>query len=257
MNDLPDESTICPEISSNLDRYKFLNSGDLPFIFGVLSRYDDYYNGTSEALSSDLMLELLSGCHNYTATAVSGFYLEPKLCFLQGAHGNFIKKKFYTKYTYTTSQYSYPYAAVGCLFVKNTTESDIVSTLTCGGSCYGGAYVYVGVPNSATETIGWTTAYSSTGSSYDISNTPGITVPANSTVVVMLYSTSYFYTRPTNSSSNYYGYHAQFLHWRLNKVRSEFLKDGLEIDFEKTMKAWQCPGFSSTVELFKTADATT
>ncbi|GHU20403.1 hypothetical protein FACS189472_11670 [Alphaproteobacteria bacterium] len=253
MNDVPDESTICPEISNNLDRYKFLNSGDLPFIFGVLSRYDDYFAGVTDALSNNLMLELLSGCHDYTATAISGFYLELKLCFLQGVHGNFIKRKFYTKYTYTTSQYSYPHAAVGCLFVKNATESDIISTLTFGGSCYGGAYVYVGIANTATETITWTTAYTNTGAAIDIASTASIAVPANSTVVVMLYSTSYFYTRPSSGGSNsyYYGYHAQFLHWRLNKIRSDFLKDGLEIDFDKTLKAWQCPGFSSPFELLK------
>ncbi|GHU13341.1 hypothetical protein FACS189449_08570 [Alphaproteobacteria bacterium] len=256
MNDVPDESTICPEISNNLDRYKFLNSDELPFIFGVLSRYDDYFSGFSDSYSCDLLLEILTGCHDYTATNSAAFYLEPKLRFLQGAHGNFIKRKFYTKYTYTTSQYAYPYAAAGCLFEKNTTELDITSALTFGCSSYastGGANVYVGVPNKATETITWTTAYSYTSSSSGVSITVNITVPANSTVVVMLYSSSYFYTRPSNgaSSPTYYGYHAQFLHWRLIKIRSEFLKEGLEIDFDKTLKAWQCPGFSTPFELFK------
>ncbi|GHT96484.1 hypothetical protein FACS1894122_14860 [Alphaproteobacteria bacterium] len=69
MNDIPDASTICPEISNNLDHYKFLNSGDLPFIFGILSRYDDYFSGTTSALSSDVMLGILTGCHDYTTSA--------------------------------------------------------------------------------------------------------------------------------------------------------------------------------------------
>ncbi|GHT92105.1 hypothetical protein FACS1894122_05480 [Alphaproteobacteria bacterium] len=256
MNDVPDESTICPEISNNLDRYKFLNSGDLPFVFGILSRYDDYYSGTTSTLSSDVMLGILTGCHDYTTLASAGFYSAPKLCFLQGSQGNFIKRKHYTKYTYTTSQYQYPYAAVGCLFVKNTTESDITSTLTFGCSSYastGGANVFVGVPNTATETITWTTAYSYTSSSSGVSLTVNITVPANSTVVVMLYSSSYFISAPTDGKTtptSYY-YHAQFLHWRLIKIRSDFLTEGLEIDFDKTLKAWQCPGFSSPFELLK------
>ncbi|GHT98398.1 hypothetical protein FACS1894126_3830 [Alphaproteobacteria bacterium] len=213
MNDVPDESTICPEISSNLDRYKFLNSGDLPFIFGILSRYDDYFSGATTSLDGETLLGILTGCHDYTTSLSAGFYLAPKLCFLQGLQGNFIKRKHYTKYTYTSSQYVYPYAAVGCLFVKNTTELGITSTLTFGGSCYGGAYVYVGIANSATETIDWTTTYANTGAVIDIASTASIAVPANSTVVVMLYSSSYFYTRPSNgaSSPTYYGYHAQFL----------------------------------------------
>lgn len=263
MNDVPDESTICSEISNNLEQYKFLNPGDLPFIFGILSRYDDYFNGSTITLTNNWMLEFLTGCHNYVAnTTYTGFYLAPKLCFLQGMQGNFIKRKHYTKYTYSTSQYQYPYAAVGCLFVKNTTESDITSPLTFGCSSYGsatggGASVFVGVPNAATEIIDWTTVYSYTSSSSGVSLTVNITVPANSTVVVMLYSSSYYIAAPTDSSSVSYKYHAQFLHWRLVKIRSDFLKDGLEIDVDKTMKAWQCPGFSDAFEIFKTTDAAT
>ncbi|GHT91899.1 hypothetical protein FACS1894122_04980 [Alphaproteobacteria bacterium] len=178
--------------------------------------------------------------------------MAPKLCFFQGSQGNFIKRKHYIKYTYTTSQYQYPYVALGCLFVKNTTELDITSTLTCGGTGYDSAdnlRVWVGIPNAATETITWTTAYSYSSSTSWTTGTPSITVPANSTVVVMFCSASYYIAAPTDSSSVSYKYHAQFLYWRLNKVRTDFLKEGLEIDFDKTLKAWQCPGFSSPFEL--------
>jgi hypothetical protein len=210
-----------------IERSKLMNFGDLPFIFGILSRGDDFYNGQYTDYEGGVLFGILTGCHERATTTVTGFYPEPKLCFLQGAPGNFIRRKHYAKYTYATYQYQCTCAALGCLFVKNTTESDIISTLTFGGSSCGSEYssacVWVGVPNNATETIDWATVYSYTDPSLNVSSTASITVPAHSTVVVMLGTTPYFITAPTDSNSASYKYHAQFLHWRLHKVRSEFL----------------------------------
>jgi hypothetical protein len=256
MNDVPANSTICTKITQKLAACNFLKHDDLPFVFGILSRYDDYLGnagfttelGTWASSGAGIMLSLLTGCHDYT-TQYAAFYLEPKLCFLQGLHGNFNKKKHYMKYQYTTSQYAYPYAALGCLFVKNRTEENIISTLNFGGSSYSGTYagasLFVGVPNHEAGSITWTNVYSNTASASGFSGTASITVPANSTVCILLYTSSYYVT----SSSSYY-YHAQFINWRLNSVRSGFLVEGLEIDLERTLKAWQCPGVAETYQLF-------
>jgi hypothetical protein len=256
MNDVSESSAICPTIRNVFDAYDFLQQPDMPFIFGILSRYNDYWgvaNFTTELgywynSSANTMLNLLVGCHTYT-NEYAAFYVEPKLCFLQGQKGNFNKKEYYMKYLSTSSQYNYPYSALGCLFVKNKTEEDITSTLNFGGSSYSASYagasMFVGVPNHTSSAIAWTNVYSYADASSGFSNTANITVPANTTIVVLFYTSSYYYT----SSSSYY-YCAQFINWRLNSVRSGFLVEGLEIDLEKTWKAWQCPGFTTTYQLF-------
>jgi hypothetical protein len=256
MNDVPENSTICTEIHENLASYNFLKPTDLPFVFGILSRNDDYWGaggfsselGTWASTGADTMLGLLTGCHDYT-TQYAAFYLEPKFCFLQGAAGNFNKKKSYIKYKYATSLYAYPYAALGCLFVKNGTANSITSELNFGGSSYSGAYagasMFVGVPDHETNSVAWTNVYSNAASATGFSSAASITVPENTTVCILLYTSSYFIAAPTN-----YNYHAQFINWRLDSVRSGFLVDGLEIDLERTLKAWQCPGFANVYQLF-------
>jgi hypothetical protein len=257
MDDVPENSTILATIRDTTALYDFLQPADLPFIFGILSRYNDYYgigNFTTELgywynSNANTMLSLLAGCHNY-ANEYAAFYLEPKLCFLQGLHGNFNKKKSYVKYSGSSSQYSYPYAALGCLFVKNTTAEAITSALNFGGSShsasYAGASMFVGVPKHENSTVTWTNVYSHTEAASGFSNSASVTVPANSTVAVIFYTSSYVI-----SSSTTYNYFSQFINWRLDSVRSGFLVDGLEIDLERTLKAWQCPGFSTTYQLFE------
>ncbi|MDR2458638.1 MAG: hypothetical protein LBD43_00890 [Holosporales bacterium] len=196
-----------------------------------------------------MILQLLTGCHDYT-TEYAAFYLEPRLCFLQGSSGNFIQKEMHLRYASNASMYQNPYAALGCMFVKNGTADSITSELNFGGSSYSGAYagasMFVGVPDHEAGSITWTNLYSHTASAAGFSSAASITVPANTTACILLYTSSYLVF---NNSSSYY-YHAQHINWRLDSVRSGFLVDGLEIDLERTLKAWQCPGFSTTFELF-------
>ena len=248
------DTTIRKKIQEEFTKNDFLNSNALPFLFGILSRSNDNYgvgNFTSElgkwsATSADSMLQLLAGCHDYT-TEYAGFYKEPVLCFLQGSKGNFIQKEMFLKQTISTNMYQYPYAALGCFFIKNTTDKSITSTLNFGGSSawssgYEGAGVFVGVPNTVEKSLDWTNIYSYTSSSANFSGSATLSVPGNTTVAVLFYTSSFFITSTK-------GYHSQFLAWQVNKL-SEFLVDGLKIDIEKTLKAWQPNGFSRTYELF-------
>jgi hypothetical protein len=114
VNDVPAGSSIMSEIVLEGERRKFIRDDALPFIFGILSRYNDYAYGVGGFSSelgnfgtpanADIMLQLLTGSHNYTSN-YSGFYREPALCFLQGAQGNFIRREFYSKYAATSTIY--------------------------------------------------------------------------------------------------------------------------------------------------------
>jgi hypothetical protein len=129
VNDIPVGSSILAEIQKEGDKRKFLQTGALPFVYGILSRYNDYYgtgnfstelgDWSSSTSSADYMLQLLAGCHNYT-TQYAGFYKEPSLCFLQGQKGNFIQKEQYLKYASSSNMYTYPYAALGVFLLEKT-----------------------------------------------------------------------------------------------------------------------------------------
>jgi hypothetical protein len=253
VNDIPVGSSILSEIYKEGDKRKFLQTGALPFVYGILSRYNDYYgtgnfstelgDWTSSTSSADHMLQLLAGCHTNT-TQYAGFYKEPSLCFLQGQKGNFIQKEQYLKYASSSNMYTYPYAALGVFFVKNPTNQAITATINSGGSSYSEAAMFIGTPNSETETLTWTNVFSYTSSTYSFSKTSNFTVPPNSTAAILLYTSSYYITTANS-------YYAQFLQWYVHSFRSVTLVGGLEIDLEKTMKAWQSKGFSSTYDLWR------
>jgi hypothetical protein len=257
LNDVPNGSTICSEISNNYSWKYFTKSGNLPFIFGILSRQDDYgatgaggfttiFSGPASANATHAsgVFSLLTGCHDYK-TDYAGFYKSPKLCFLQGEAGNFIWREIYMQYA---SANTYMREAVGCIFIKNTTDAAIATTLSFGGSgeslaTYGGVGAMVGTPDFENDTMTWASVAYTTGTN-GTTLSGSITIPANTTVVLLICSTAYYIT---NQESCYF----KFLHWQVNQIRSATLVDGLEIDVEKTLKAWQCPGFSSVFDLFR------
>jgi hypothetical protein len=256
LNDIPNSSTILTEISTNLAAKSFLKNGDLPFLFGILSRNDDYsttgaggfattFSGpaSANATHANGILNLLTGCHSYT-TEYAGFYKPPTLCFLQGSAGNFIYRNLYTQYA---STYTYAREAVGCIFIKNTTNAAITATLNFGGSgettaTYGGLGAMVGVPDLTNETMTWTSITYTTGTSG--TNLSGsFSVPANSTVVLLICTTSYYIT-------SYETCYFKFLHWNVRLFRSTTLVEGLEVDLDLTKRAWQCSGHSNVLDIF-------
>jgi hypothetical protein len=258
VNDVPEGSTIGAEISECLGSADFLKTKNLPFIFGILSRNDDLGSGygvgyyttafsgpvSASAARADGVFSLLIGAHNYT-TENAAFYREPKLRFLQGANGNFIFRELYTTYQIGTS---YMREAVGAMFVRNATSENIATTLNFGGSgestaTYGGLGAMIGVPNFESETIAWTSAYS-TGGTSGVSTSASVTIPADTTVVILPCSTSYYIASGD-------GCYFKVLHWQMNQIRSAFLREGLEIYLKKTLKAWQHPGFENAFDIFQ------
>lgn len=260
INDVPANSTIMTEVRNR----NMIETGALPFIFGVLSRQNDYwgygdltsqlgvwYNNVANA---DSMLQLLAGSHAQT-TNYAGFYKPPQLHFLQGSAGNFIYKEMYVKYAVSTNEYTYPYAGLGVIFIKNTTAADITRTVSFGGSTYWssgyeGMGLFVATPNntnankSSISGLTWTNLYNNATSTANIVSSASVVIPAGKTVAILLYTSAYYYTG-INS------YYVQFLHWYIFSFRNGFLTTGLEVDIDRTLRAWQCRGYQYSYELWK------
>jgi len=260
INDVPANSTIMTEVRNR----NMIETGALPFIFGVLSRQNDYwgygdlttqlgvwYNNVANA---DNMLQLLAGSHAQT-TNYAGFYKPPQLHFLQGSAGNFIYKEMYVKYAVSTNEYTYPYAGLGVIFIKNNTNADITRTISFGGSTYwSSGYESMGLflanPNntnankSSISGLTWTNLYNNATSTANIASSASVTIPAGKTVAILLYTSAYYYTA-INS------YYTQFINWYIYNFKSAFLTTGLEVDIDRTLRAWQCRGYQYSYELWK------
>nr|WP_253309265.1 hypothetical protein [Rickettsia endosymbiont of Ceutorhynchus assimilis] len=259
INDIPSGSSIIKEIKKR----NMVEPGSLPFLFSVLNRNNDHNWGNghfttelgkwySDTSYTNNMLCLLTGAHSYDISYV-GFYRPPSLYFMQGKNGTFIYRELYSRYQCSSYEYSYPYALLGVIFVKNTTNSEITRTLNFVGtsywsSQYEGAGAFVGTPDNTNKgqvaSISWKNIYNLGSSNSGFSSSGVVIVPANKTVAILFYTSPYYYT----SSNNYY---TQFMQWRVYNFRSNFLTTGLEVDVERTLKAWQCPGLERTDQIWQ------
>ncbi|RDD35492.1 hypothetical protein Wcon_00336 [Wolbachia endosymbiont of Cylisticus convexus] len=270
INDVPSGSSIMKEVRNR----HMIEPGALPFLFGVLSRKNNYFgHGTfttelgqwsSDVTKTDYMLQLLAGSHTYDTDYVS-FYRPRQLSFIEGNKGTFIYGESYTSSDSTSRDqiYYYPYAALGVMFVKNTTSRNITRTLNFVGtsywsSGYEGAGAFVGTPDNTNKSriskITWKNVYQYTSSSSRFAGSGNVEIPAGKTIAVLLYTSSYLDSRGKVSegmlSGNVYIY-SQFIQWGIYNFRSNFLTTGLEVDVERTLKAWQCPGLSNTYEIWR------
>lgn len=272
INDVPSSSSIMKEVKKR----NMVEPGSLPFLFGVLGRGNNYYGHgifttelgqwSSDITKTDYMLQLLSGSHTYDTDYVS-FYRPRQLSFIEGSKGTFIYGELYTN-SFSSSNYQiyyYPCAALGVMFVKNTTSRDITRTLNFVGtsywsSGYEGAGAFVGTPDNTNASksriskIIWKNVYQYTSSSNKFSASGNVEIPAGKTVAVLLYTSSYLHSRTKVSEGAFSGdvyTYGQFIQWGIHNIRNNFLTAGLEIDVERTLKAWQCPGLSETYELWR------
>lgn len=264
-----------------------VESGSLPFLFGVLGRKNNYFgHGTfmtelgkwsSDITKTDYMLQLLAGSHIYDTDYVS-FYRPRQLSFIEGSKGTFIYGESYPRFMYDgfSEQFNmlkYPYAALGLIFVKNTSNVDISKTLNFVGSAmcykdevnYGGAGLFIGTPDktntrkSEISRITWTRIYQHEISSPEFIASGNIIIPAGKTVAVLLYTSSNLHSGNERvgetpeffaSEHTYSTIYGQFIQWGIYNFRSNFLTTGLEIDVERTLRAWQCPGLDATYKLW-------
>ncbi|WP_265018050.1 hypothetical protein [Wolbachia endosymbiont (group A) of Coremacera marginata] len=284
VNDVPSGSSIMKEVRNR----HMIEPGALPFLFGVLSRKNNYFgHGTfttelgqwsSDVTKTDYMLQLLAGTHTYDTSYVS-FYRPRQLSFLEGSKGTFIYGESYPRFMYDgfSEQFNmlkYPYAALGVIFVKNTSNVDISKTLNFVGSAmwykdevnYGGAGLFIGTPDktntrkSEISRITWTRIYQHEINSPEFIASGNIIIPAGKTVTVLLYTSSNLHSEGERvgetpeffaSEHTYSTIYGQFIQWGIYNFRSNFLTTGLEIDVERTLRAWQCPGLSNTHEIWR------
>ncbi|WP_265023927.1 hypothetical protein [Wolbachia endosymbiont (group A) of Epagoge grotiana] len=284
INDVPSGSSIMKEVRNR----HMIEPGALPFLFGVLSRKNNYFgHGTfttelgqwsSDVTKTDYMLQLLAGTHTYDTSYVS-FYRPRQLSFLEGSKGTFIYGESYPRFMYDgfSEQFNmlkYPYAALGVIFVKNTSNVDISKTLNFVGSAmwykdevnYGGAGLFIGTPDktntrkSDISRITWTRIYQHEISSPEFIASGNIIIPAGKTVTVLLYTSSNLHSEGERvgetpeffaSEHTYSTIYGQFIQWGIYNFRSNFLTKGLEIDVERTLRAWQCPGLDATYKLWQ------
>ncbi|ADW80166.1 MULTISPECIES: hypothetical protein [Wolbachia] len=283
VNDVPSGSSIMKEVRNR----HMIEPGALPFLFGVLSRKNNYFgHGTfttelgqwsSDITKTDYMLQLLAGTHTYDTSYVS-FYRPRQLCFLEGSKGTFIYGESYPRFMYDgfSEQFNmlkYPYAALGVIFVKNTSNVDISKTINFVGSAmwykdevnYGGAGLFIGTPDrtntrkSEISRITWTRIYQHEISSSEFIGLGNIIIPAGKTVTVLLYTSSNLHSEGERvgetpeffaSEHAYSTIYGQFIQWGIYNFRSNFLTTGLEVDVERTLRAWQCPGLDATYKLW-------
>ncbi|QXF95218.1 hypothetical protein WOSOC_0024 [Wolbachia phage WO] len=284
INDVPSGSSIMKEVRKR----HMIEPGALPFLFGVLSRKNNYFgHGTfttelgqwsSDITKTDYMLQLLAGTHTYDTSYVS-FYRPRQLCFLEGSKGTFIYGESYPRFMYDgfSEQFNmlkYPYAALGVIFVKNTSNVDISKTINFVGSAmwykdevnYGGAGLFIGTPDktntrkSEISRITWTRIYQHEISSSEFIGSGNIIIPAGKTVTVLLYTSSNLHSEGERvgetpeffaSEHTYSTIYGQFIQWGIYNIRSNFLTTGLEVDVERTLRAWQCPGLERTDQIWR------
>ncbi|WP_341814236.1 hypothetical protein [Wolbachia endosymbiont (group A) of Machimus atricapillus] len=262
---------------NEIRKRNMVESGSLPFLFGVLGRKNNYFgHGTfmtelgkwsSDITKTDYMLQLLAVSHIYDTDYVS-FYRPRQLSFIEGSKGTFIYGELYTNsFSGSYDQiYYYPYAALGVVFIKNTTNVNINKTIEFVGSSYssteyGGAGLFVGTPDNTNSNksrisrIIWKNVYQYTSSDSKLAGSGNVEIPAGKTVAILLYTSSYLYSRTQVSqgmlASNYVHNYGQFIQWGIYNIRSNVLTTGLEVDVERTLKAWQCPGLSNTYEIWR------
>ncbi len=299
VNDVPSGSSIIREIETRIEnilnevktrdeqlkaslineirKRNMVEPGSLPFLFGVLGRKNNYFgHGTfttelgkwsSDITKTDYMLQLLAGSHTYDTDYVS-FYRPRQLSFIEGNKGTFIYGELCTK-SFSGSYdeiYYYPYAALGVVFIKNTTNVNINKTIEFVGSSYssteyGGAGLFVGTPDNTNSNksrisrILWKNVYQYTSSDSKLAGSGNVEIPAGKTVAILLYTSSYLCSRTQVSqgmlASNYVYNYGQFIQWGIYNIRRNVLTTGLEVDVERTLKAWQCPGLSSTHKIWQ------
>ncbi|WMT83896.1 hypothetical protein NMD99_04260 [Wolbachia endosymbiont of Listronotus oregonensis] len=271
INDVPSGSSIMKEVKNR----NMVEPGSLPFLFGVLSRGNNYYGHgifttelggwSGDITKTDYMLQLLAGSHTYDTSYVS-FYRPRQLSFIEGSKGTFIYGELYTN-SFSSSHnqiYYYPCAALGVMFVKNTTSRDITRTLNFVGtsywsSGYEGAGAFVGTPDNTNASksriskIMWKNVYKYASSNSKFAASGNVEIPAGKTVAVLLYTSSYLHSRTKVSEGAFSGdvyTYGQFIQWGIYNIRNNFLTAGLEIDVERTLRAWQCPGLDATHKIW-------
>ncbi|KAG2373764.1 hypothetical protein C9374_011853 [Naegleria lovaniensis] len=240
----------------------FLHPDSMPFVFGVLSRQEDCYSDNASLTNhlgqwynsgADQMANIICGTHSFNNQYIN-FNTPPSIHFLQGSTGTFLYKEQHVVYN-NSNCYQYPRAMLGMFFIKNSTAQPKTFTFYFGGtsgwsSGYEGASVFIGTPNAddnnrqRVSSVSWKNLWSISNANENLSTSTNVAVPANTTICLLLYTSSFYYTQNSN-------YVVLFSGWKCWNVRSAITNSGgLEIDHSMTLKAIQCQGSQNFYQLW-------
>jgi hypothetical protein len=179
------------------------------------------------------LYKLMTGEHD-NSTTLMGFNIPPHLEFLSGASGNFNFQKLYSSYPASESVYKYPYAAVGILYLTNSTNEPVTEMLPFEGSADNSTYgaAVLTAPLSVNPLV-WTPIYQLLLDHPNFGIELEVTVPANETAVLMMITTATaLQTTPLTS---------QFLSLKFSGIRN-LLAKGIKIDTYLTVRNSQKGG---------------
>lgn len=143
--------------------------------------------------------------------------------------------KDYTEYASTSHRYNYPTFNIAVMFIKNTTNAPITRDLSFfyssyWGSGYEGAQLFTVIPDAEgadLTDVTYTQVWNVT-SSHASNTSASITIPANTTIAVVLACSEYYH-----ASSSGYQFSKEIGFFDL----PDFLSNGLEIDIPVTQAA--------------------
>ncbi len=212
-----------------------------PFIFGVMKRCDCMGMGyTSEygAFNGNNFqkpFEALTGINQ--DRRFKNFEVPLSMQFIKGDNWGFQKQK--TEYACSGSLYQYPSYIVSAIFLHNKSESDINKTFKskCSNhwsSGYEGIQINQATPvvnaDGVTTVLNWKQLATNTSSSANRDTSATITIPAKTTIAVVLSNARHYQT-----SSNGYQFYYQHEISGFNAM----LDDNISIDHAVTQNALQ------------------
>jgi hypothetical protein len=172
------------------------------------------------------LYKLVTGDYE-NSTTLTGFNISPHLEFLNGSSGSFNFQKLYSSYPANESVYKYPYAAVGILYLTNSTDDPITGMLPFEGSADNASYgaAVLTAPLSITPLV-WTPIYQLSLDHPSFGIELEVTVPALETLALMMITTATaLATSPLTT---------QFLSLKISGIR-KLLAKGIKVDTNLTV----------------------
>ncbi len=214
-------------------------SGAKPFLFGIAERYSPHGYGYTSQLGTmycnkgEQIFKLMAGIEDNLS--YRKWITPPSMQHFQNNIWHYNDEM--TRYPYSHN-YTYPNFMMSLMFVKNTTKKNITRNLyhlhSSRATSYGYASLNVGTPNATNGNkvtdISWKTVQYYTGNTATNHQTASIVIPAGKTVAIAKYNSSYYWT-------SWNGYRHIYRHGY--RYMEQFLRNGLEIDVERTLNAQQ------------------
>jgi hypothetical protein len=232
-----------------------IDPSSLPYIFAVTTGYWSDSSGnygwstelgqwySNNSSYGAYMLGMATGRHDFGSSNgpnYSNYTYPPEVFYMRGTRGETTFAEDSTRYANTSDRYNYPDKMLTVVFIKNNTSADITTTAyfagtSYWGSGYEGGQLFTMTPNAANASpssitsLSYQSLWNYSSNTARFSTNASITVPADKTIALVLYTSGYYYA---NSS----GYHAMYANGFYNMV-SNTLTTGLSVDVPRTIKA--------------------